>query len=260
VDPQKGELTEEDKTAAKADVKNWMEGLERVLMSVGMDSKSLAPQVSDPTPAVNNVLKLIATTKGIPMRLLTGSEEGHLASTTDSETWVERVALRRNMYVTPNIIRPIVDRLIQYGAVAQPEVDPDTSVPRAYSVKWKPLATMTETERAEVGKAITEALARYATSGAEALIPLPEFLSKVLKISFQEVEAIMKAPKTEFSVVFRELGMSGAAGGNIPTSIPNMAKTKDPSKTPKNKVQPSKRGSPTVDKKTSPTTPPTVQQ
>lgn len=120
---------------------------------------------------------------------------------------------------------------------------------------------MTETERAEVGKAITEALARYATSGAEALIPLPEFLAKVLKISFQEVQAIMKAPKTEFSVVFRELGMSGAAGGNVPSSIPNMSKTKDPNKTPKNKVQPSKRTRGTVEtKQTSPQAPPSVQE
>lgn len=260
VDPKDGELSDEDIVAARQDVKNWSEGLDRYLMAVGMDVKSMAPQVADPTNAVNNCLKIIATTKGIPMRLLTGSEQGHLASTQDSETWVERVALRRNMYVTPYIIRPTVDRLRQYGAVASPESSPGESAPKAYTVKWRPLATMTETERAEVGKNITEALARYATSGAEALIPLPEFLSKVLKISFQEVEAIMKAPKTEFSVVFRELGMSGAAGGNVPSSIPNMSKSKDPNKTPKNKVQPSKSRGTVEKKQTSPQAPPSVQE
>jgi hypothetical protein len=92
----------------------------------------------------------------------------------------------------------------------------------------------------------TEALARYATAGAEALIPLPEFLTKFLKLSFEEAEAITKAKRTELSVVLQELakGMTGQQN-NVPSSIPAVPKpgdTKDPSKTPANVVQPPKQG------------------
>ena len=234
----------------KAEIKQWEEGLSRSMASVGVDVKSLAPQIADPRPTVDNCLKIIATTKGIPMRLLTGAEAGHLASTQDSETWTERVALRRNMYITPYLIRPTIERMQQYGALPMTEVVEGS--PKAFTVQWRPLAALTETEKAKVALDRTEALARYATSGGEALVPLTEFLTKFLKLSFQEAEAITKAAPTSLSLVFKEIGMSGAAGGNVPTSVPNMSKSKDPSKTPVNKVQPAK-------KKTSPTTPPTVQ-
>jgi hypothetical protein len=116
---------------------------------------------------------------------------------------------------------------------------------------------LTEVERAQVGKDLTEALARYSTGGCEALIPLPEFLGKFLGFSLQQVEAIVKASPTELSVVLQQLaagmeaGSTGTTGGNVPTSIPKMANTKDPTKTPVNKVQPAKV------KKTAPTSTPT---
>jgi hypothetical protein len=161
------------------------------------------------------------------------------------------------MYVTPHIIRATVDRLIQSGAIPKPA--------DGYTVKWKPLATLTEVERAQVGKDLTEALARYSTAGAEALIPLNEFLGKFLGFSYQQVEAIMKAPATELSVVLQELKImgtasdTGASGGNIPSSVPSRAKTKDPTKTPANAVQRPKGRTVPKDNQ-SKTTPPATQK
>jgi len=235
VDPEVGEFTEDEKIALKNEAKQYSEGLQRYLTTVGVSVKPLNIQIANPDSHIDAVLKIIALTKGIPQRLLTGSEQGSLASSQDADTWAERVALRRNMYVTPSIIRPTIDRLIQVGALPVP--------PMGYSVKWTPLAVLGEEAKAKVGKDLTEALARYSTAGAEALIPLPEFLSKFLKFSFQEVEAIMKAPATELSVIFQELGMTGQQN-NVPTSIPNVSTgstSKDPTKTPQNVVQ-RKRG------------------
>lgn len=243
VDPKHGEFTEEDKTALKAETKLYSEGLVRYLTTVGVSVKSLTPQVANPDAHINSCLKIIAITKGIPMQLFMGSTQGTQDGLQDTKTWAERVALRRNMYVTPHIIRATIDRMIQAGAVPKPPAD--------YTVKWKPLATLTEVERAQVGKDLTEALARYSTAGAEALIPLGEYLGKFLGFSFQQVEAILKAPPTKLSVVLQELamGMTGSGNGNMPTSIPTMAKTKDPGKTPVNVVQ----------RKKAPKTPPTTQ-
>lgn len=235
VDPAAStEFTEEEKTALKEEAKLYSEGLARYLTTVGVSVKPLNVQIANPDSHINAVLKIISITKGVPQRLFMGAEQGNLASTQDGDTWAERVALRRNMYVTPHIIRPTIDRMIQAGALPKPKM--------GYSVKWTPLATLSEEGKARVGKELTEALARYATAGAEALVPLPEFLGKFLKFSFQEVEAMMKAPPTELSVVFRELGMSGQEN-NVPTSIPKVSSKstqKDPTKTPKNVVQPKK--------------------
>ena len=89
------------------------------------------------------------------MQQFLGTTAGNQDGAADVKTWGERVALRRNMYITPHIIRPLIDRLIQAGAVPKPA--------DGYTVKWKPLATLTEVERAQVGKDLTEALARYST-------------------------------------------------------------------------------------------------
>jgi len=258
VDPRNGELDEDQREAIKDEIQKWEEGLTRYFAGVGVSMKSLTPQIADPQPFVNNILRIIATTKGIPTRLFTGAESANVASSQDSITWTERVALRREMYVAPTIIRPVLDRMIQYGALPSPEII-DGEV-KHYSVKWTPLAEMTQAEKAEVGLKRTEALARYATAGAESIIPLDAWLSKIMLLPYQEVEAIMKAPETGRSLVIRQaeamLGMTGQ-DGNIPTSIPNMPKpdqAKDPSKTPKNVVQPADP------KKISPTLPSTAQE
>ena len=264
VDPKAGEFSADDKTALKQETKAYSEGMQRYLTTVGVSVKSLSPQVADPTPNVLNALRIIAITKGIPFPILVGNETGQIAGTSQAMLWGERVAFRRNMYVTPHIIRVTLDRLIQAGAIPAPEpIDGEES---NYTVKWVPLATLTEVERAQVGKDLTEALARYSTAGGEALVPLGEFLGKFLGFSFQQVEAIMKAPPTSLSVVLQELAMmgqaggTGAAGGNMPTSIPNMAKTKDPGKTPTNMVQKKKGSRLAPRKQVSKTAPGSVQE
>lgn len=269
VDPTAGEFSEEDKLALRSEAKDYSEGLRRYLTMVGVSVKSLAPQVADPKGHIDNVLRIIATTKGIPVQFFIGAESGNVSSIQNAKTWAERVAFRRHMYITPHIIRPTIDRLIQAGALPKPEDIPESDKGPAeegdYTVKWIPLATLTETERAQVAKDLTEALARYSTSGSEALVPLPEFLGKFLGFSFQQVEAITLAPETERSVVFLQMqmdaqaGSTGSAGGNLPSSIPNMQKSKDSSKTPVN-VQQKAKGVKAARKNTGSGTPPTATQ
>jgi hypothetical protein len=243
VDPQNGELTEDDREGIKDEIFKWEQGLSRYFAGVGVSMKSLQPQISNPQPFVDNCLRLISTTKGIPVSKLLGSTSGMQMSPAEEKAWTKKIALRRDMLVTPVIIHPVIERLQQYGAL--PPTEQKDGEPQSIRVKWTPLAEMTETEKAEVGLKRTEALARYATAGAEALIPLPEFLTKFLKLSFEEAEAITKAKRTELSVVLQELakGMTGQQN-NVPSSIPAVPKpgdTKDPSKTPANVVQPPKQ-------------------
>ena len=50
-----------------------------------MDVHELGGELQDPTGAIDNILKLISAGTGIPLRKLTGSERGELASTQDDD-------------------------------------------------------------------------------------------------------------------------------------------------------------------------------
>ena len=212
---------------------------------VGVKVNSIVPQVVDPTNHTKNILMLMAMNRGIPMQTFMGSQQGQLDSPQDTILWRERIALRKERHVSPNIIRPTIDRLIQTGCLPAPVPQKDQPLP--YVVRWLPMAPLSIIEQAKVAKDLAEALSRYATAGAEALMPFPEFLGKVMGYSAQQVQAIMAADKTELSVVLQQLkmgaeaGSTGTTGGNIPTSVPNMQKKKDPSKTPANTVQPKRK-------------------
>ena len=242
VDPQNGELSDEEREAIKDEIYKWEQGLSRYFAGVGVTMKSLAPQISVPGPFVDNALRMIATAKGYPITKLVGNYGGNQTNEQENDIWLKKIAQRRNLFVTPVIIKATIERIQQFGAL--PQTTLEDGEPRPFQVVWKPLAEMTEAEKAEVGLKRTEALARYATAGAEAIIPLKEWLTKFMNLSLEEAQAIEGAERSDFSVVLQELakGMSGQQN-NTPSSIPAMPKpgdTKDPSKTPVNVVQPSK--------------------
>ena len=89
-----------DKESLRKEIKNYMDGLQRYLAVENLSAKSLAPQVADPTSHVMIQLKTIAISKGIPYRILFGSEEAKLASEKDSDAWDKRITRRQNEYVT----------------------------------------------------------------------------------------------------------------------------------------------------------------
>lgn len=239
VDPQNGELSPDDREAIKDEIYKWEQGMSRYFAGVGVSMKSLAPQISVPGPFVDNALRIIASAKGYPITKLVGNYGGNQTNDQENDIWLTKIAQRRNLFVTPVIIKATIERIQQFGALPQTSLEDGER--RQIQVVWKPLAEMTATEKAEVGLKRTEALARYATAGAEALVPLKEWLTKFLNLTLEEAQAIEGAERSEFSVVLKELaaGMSGQQN-NTPSSIPAVPKpgnTKDPSKTPTNVVQ-----------------------
>lgn len=242
VDPKQGEFDAAQRTELREDVKAYAEGLQRYITMVGVSVKSLAPQISDPTNCTTNLLILIAITKGMPQQSFMGSQQGQLDSPQDTITWRERVMLRKERHVSPNIIRVTLDRMIQYGVLPQPTAQLDQPLP--YVIRWEAMAPLSEAERAQFAKDMTEALARYATAGAESIVPLGEWLGKFCLFTAQQVKAVENAESTRKSLVFAQLdGMTGSAGGNAPSSIPKVpggGQKKDPGKTPTNNVQKAK--------------------
>jgi hypothetical protein len=181
--PTGDEAVEFDADATKEQMEAYMNGLQRYLATVGMTARSLSVQVADPRPHIEMQLKLIATAIGIPWRILIGSEAAQLASEQDIRLWNQRLNRRRQQYVTPFIIKPFVDQLILLGVLPEP--------PGGYQVHWTDLNSPSDQDQAIVAEKKTNALAKYAQSGADALIPPFHYLTLILGMSEEEANAIV---------------------------------------------------------------------
>lgn len=178
------ELDQTDATL-EDEIEKYMHGMNRYLKLQGIEAKSLAPQVSSPEKQVDVQIKLISSGTGIPQRILTGSEMGELASSQDKVNWNSRIGERREDYAEPMILRAFIDRLIEVGVLPKPKEE------TGYTVEWPDLDQVDEAKVAATAKTITEALGLYVRWGVEEVIPPAIYLSKIMNLSDEEIEAAM---------------------------------------------------------------------
>lgn len=175
-----------DEEKLRSAVERYTNTLQRFIAAEGMSVKSLAPQVVDPTPQIEAYIVAICVKLGIPKRIFMGSERGELASGQDDSTWNGRLKDRQTNYITPRIISPFIDRLIQVGVLPTPQ---------GFSVKWPDLDALQPNELAMLANRNTEAMAKYIQGEVDLLIAPIDFLTKYMRISDREAEAIIA--KTE---------------------------------------------------------------
>jgi hypothetical protein len=210
-----------DPTAIKEQVEKYANGLQRYMAIQGMQTRMLSPTVVDPSGHVDAHRKSIAISKSIPFRVLFGNEVGELASGQDMKAWNNRVARRQNMYVTPMIVRPFVDRLIAVGALPQPA---------EYLVDWPDLDTPTDDDKASVAVKKTQAMAAYVGGGVDQLMPPQVFFTQIMEMEQDQVDAIeeealgQQEDQTEDGTVMPQFGPEpGVGAGTEPggTTLPS---------------------------------------
>jgi len=178
-------MTDDAKTDLKEQVDEWENNLRRIIVNEGVDLQALEQQVSDPHNHVDVQLQMISAVTGIPKRILTGSERGELSSGQDANEWKTFVQARREDHAEPDIIRPLIDRLIELGILPTPKV--------TYKLKWLDLFSVSEKERVEIGKGRANALREYTSNPmAEAIIPPKAFMKEFLGFSADQIEQINK--------------------------------------------------------------------
>lgn len=171
------------KTALREELDAYANGLQRYLALQGVKANSLSPQVASPTAHVDIQILLICIALGVPRRIFEGSEEAKLASSQDVQTWNKRLKKRQNKYVTPCIIRPVVERLIVFGALPEP-MD-------GFTVLWPDLDTPSEEGKAAVLVKQVDAFAKYVNGNVEQLIPVGLFLNMFANMTPEQVKEIM---------------------------------------------------------------------
>lgn len=118
--PQLGGEVIVDKAGMRDEIENFRNGLQRDAITTGFTAKSIAPNVADATPFIDNQITAICIKIGCPQRIFMGSERGELASSQDDSSWNDRLKHRQEMYVTPRIIIPFIDRMISTGVLPKP--------------------------------------------------------------------------------------------------------------------------------------------
>lgn len=151
---------------------DYQHSIRRTLAAQGVDIESLGGHTPDPSSNVTTILQLISGATGIPTRILIGSERGELASSQDETAWLGRIDERRVNFVEPNIIRPLLTRLMELGVIPSS---------KDYRVEWEQDDGLGEKVKAEIGEIKARALSHYANSmDAARIVPEREFREVVL--------------------------------------------------------------------------------
>jgi len=177
-------LTPASETGLQDQFDEYENNLRRFLLMEGVDVKELAQQIADPSKNVDVQIQMISAVTGIPKRILVGSERGELSSSQDREEWNLWVQSRREEFMEPMLVRPLVDKFIEIGIL--PSVDD-------YIVHWDELFAMSPKEKAEIAQTTANAIRYYtATPTAEYILPKSIFLKRLLGLTEEELAEVNK--------------------------------------------------------------------
>lgn len=166
VDPEL-DLDEGEIESLQEQLDEYEHGLRRFLQTRGTKLSLLSTTVAGFGPNASAILDLICGTKGIPQRVLLGSERGELASTQDRDNWSDRIIERRRMFAN-SIIRQFVDLCIERRLLPQPKGSPSEHPSRSsnsrvaerkyhdvqgkyhYAITWPKVRSLDDRNTAEV--------------------------------------------------------------------------------------------------------------
>jgi hypothetical protein len=173
------QLEDEDKESITEQVEAYQNGMNRTIRTQGVTIKAIDMKIQSPKDHADLPLTLIAGTTGIPKRILTGSERGELSSSQDENNFNSRIKERRAFFCEPEILEPLIEKLIELGSIAKAE----------FEWNWPNLNTLSEKDAATIGKDKAAAIATYSNApAAESLIPPEQFVVDVLGLDFKQAE------------------------------------------------------------------------
>lgn len=156
------------------EIDEYIHDLRRYIRTQGIDLKTLGGETADPTGVFDPLISLIAGSSGIPKRILLGSERGELASSQDQVNFNAYISERQNHFAEPMVLRPFIDKLINIGALPEPENG-------SFMVEWPNLFEVDDATKAQIASTMAGTLQQYAADPmAEEIVPIPEFREKFL--------------------------------------------------------------------------------
>ena len=102
-------------------IRRYVHDMARILVLEGLEVGDLGSSTVDPRGVYEVTLAQISASTGIPQRVLVGSAQGELAAAEqDTKIWYDKVASRQKTWAEPDVLRPFIDRLIEFGMLPSP--------------------------------------------------------------------------------------------------------------------------------------------
>ena len=188
--PGKVAKAEKDYTLGQTDKENLQEqfdeyenNLRRWLTVQGVEISNLETAIQDPKSFLDCQMNIISIVTGIPKRILMGSERGELASDQDQDAWNDLISNRQEEQCGPCFLRPLIDKLIEYGILDTPHND-------TYMINWPILISIGEKDKSEIALNRAKTVKEYITSGSEMVIPVDIFLKNELGFDQAQIAEI----------------------------------------------------------------------
>ena len=171
------------KAGMREEFLNFSEGFQRFMATLGTKAKSLAPQVAAPDKHVMVQIRAISSTLGVPFRIFMGSEQGSLASSQDIRSWNRKLKRRQEQYLTPLLVRPFVQHLVNMGVLPQPE---------RIQVFWPDLDLLSEADKADVADKRIQTLQKYMVGNVGAIYSVKDLFINDFGMTNAEAEMTIK--------------------------------------------------------------------
>ena len=204
-----------DSESIRHEIEKYENNLQRWMALKNAHVNPLSSSYSDPSNHIKTCLDQIALAIGCPMRILLGSERGELASSQDGVLWRKRLMERQGSYITPFIIRPVVQYLINCGMV-------DVPYDRDFHVEWPDLSTETEAEIFNIRSQKLAFMSQYKADGLSDFMSKRDFLIKFCDFTDAECDTMLENAKVDKHEKLMEdaaqlqqmdLGLQSAEGG-----------------------------------------------
>jgi hypothetical protein len=191
-------MSDTDIANLKDEIDDYRHDISRVMRTRGMEVNTLGSDVANFNQPAEAILTQIAGSKGIPMRILTGSERGELASSQDAANFDTQVQDRRTGYAGPMIVRRLVDRLIKYNYLP---------TPKQYDIEWGVIETMTEMEKAQGAQTWSQ---------TNASSPKPVYTTAEIREFWHGLEPLTPEQEAEMAPPTPEAPIDPSADPNAP--------------------------------------------
>ena len=175
-------------------VEEYQNNLKRTIGLSGMTVQQLSPSVADPRGNLEMQLDIYAAERKVPRRILMGSEQGQLASSTDRDMFLSAVDGRRETFAADNIIIPLFERLMEYGML--PQVD-------EWELGWPDLVEETADEKIQRAQRKFQILSQAKVAIDEGYTVLDE-VREELKLSPEVPDTDFK-PHGDYDTVYQGL-------------------------------------------------------
>lgn len=178
-------MTPEGKADFDEQVRNYTMNLDRVIRGQGITPHSMSSQLISPLGQLQAELWMISATSRIPYRILTGAEQGELASSKDQDNWNTRGSSRRLRTCDPRILKPTIRRLIEIGSLPAPKNG-------RFQTEWP--SGREEKESEIIGNKAAKVImaGSYLNGGVEQLIPRESFMVDFMGMSVEEAQSYLE--------------------------------------------------------------------